>query len=156
MCWSALPAGRFRREERGSSRPEPAAPGRRVKIFFDGGCRPNPGLLHTAVVAGGRTWLHGLDGELGEGDNNEAEWLAALHALEIAASMALLDVILLGDSAVVVNQARGIAPCRSARLREKLAAFHVLKAGFDRVRLRRINRSQNLAGIALERLHGKL
>lgn len=127
-----------------------------MKIFFDGGCRPNPGPLHTAVVAGGRSWLRGLDGELGEGDNNEAEWLAVLHALEIAASMALHDVTLLGDSAVVVNQARGIAPCRSARLRERLAAFHVLKAGFDRVRLRRINRSQNLAGIALERLHGKL
>ena len=26
---------------------------RRTKIFFDGGCRPNPGPIEVAVVAGG-------------------------------------------------------------------------------------------------------
>ena len=26
---------------------------RRIKIYFDGGCRPNPGKMETAVVTGG-------------------------------------------------------------------------------------------------------
>ena len=122
-----------------------------VKIYFDGGCRPNPGPLRTAVVAGGRTY-HQHD--LGEGDNNDAEWLALIHALHVAHSLGAMDIVLLGDSALVVSQASGAAACRSQRFRHRLEEFRALAAGLGRVRIRRIGRSQNLAGIALERLHG--
>jgi ribonuclease HI len=33
--------------------------GAAVKIYFDGGCRPNPGNIETAVVAAGITLLPG-------------------------------------------------------------------------------------------------
>jgi ribonuclease HI len=124
-----------------------------LKIWFDGGCRPNPGPMETAVVAGGQTYLRT---QIGTGDNNDAEWLAALHALQVAHDLGAAEVTLLGDSALVVGQASAAARCRGDRFQTRLAEFQALAVAFARVRIRRIGRAQNLAGIALERLHGRL
>jgi ribonuclease HI len=119
-----------------------------VKIWFDGGCRPNPGKIETVVVAAGRTF-HRADH--GQGDNSDAEWLALLDALRVAGELGVADVILLGDSAMVVDQARGTARRVAPRFHEYRARFTALTAGLDHVRIRRVGRNQNLAGIALER-----
>lgn len=119
-----------------------------LKIYFDGGCRPNPGQMETAVVARG-VFYHRPD--CGNGTNNDAEWLALIHALELALSIGAHDIVLLGDSAVIVGQASGTAKCRSAALQAHRAAFLALKPQFERIRIRRVGRNQNLAGIALTR-----
>lgn len=124
-----------------------------MKIYFDGACRPNPGAMRTAVVAGGQAYHRG---DLGQGDNNDAEWQALIDALGVARSLGVADVTFLGDSALVVNQVNAAVMCRSARFAARLAEFHALAAGFGRLRVRRIKRSQNLAGIALERIYGRL
>lgn len=124
-----------------------------TKIYFDGGCRPNPGPMETAVVIRGQAYLRQ---DLPFGDNNDAEWLALIHALEMARSLGIRDAILLGDSALAVDQAKGVLPCRATRFREQLARFQALAEGFDRLRIRRIGRAQNFAGHALERVHGRL
>ncbi|PTQ12055.1 ribonuclease HI [Sphingomonas oleivorans] len=127
-------------------------PERSLKLFFDGGCRPNPGAMEVAVVARGITY-HKPD--LGHGTNNDAEWLALIHALQVARSLGARDILLVGDSALVVNQANGAWKCRGAALQRHLGAFKALAAQFARVRVRHIGRSQNLAGIALEKQHGR-
>jgi ribonuclease HI len=119
---------------------------RALKIYFDGGCRPNPGQMETAVVARGITYIRP---DCGQGTNNDAEWLALIHASEIALSIGVGDIVLLGDSAVVVGQANGTAKCRSDMFRQHLEAFVTLKGQFKRIRIRQISRHQNLAGIAL-------
>ena len=119
-----------------------------LKIFFDGGCRPNPGQIETAVVARGVTY-HRPD--CGHGTNNDAEWLALIHAVEVATIIGAPDIVLLGDSVVVVGQASGVAKCRSHELRAHLEKFQNLARKFQRIRIRRISRNQNLAGIALAR-----
>jgi ribonuclease HI len=119
---------------------------RRLKIYFDGGCQPNPGKMELAVVSRGVTYF--LD-DLGCGSNNDAEWLALIHALHIAQSLGVAEYILIGDSALVIDQANGVAKCRSAALQNHLDLFKSLTSGQDRVRIRRIGRAQNLAGIAL-------
>jgi len=96
-----------------------------------------------------RGTLH-IHSDLGDGSSGDAEWLALLHALEVAIAAGERDVILLGDSASVIDQASGLArrrvsPDRAARLAD-------LAGRFDRVRFRRIKRNQNLAGIALEQV----
>jgi ribonuclease HI len=121
-----------------------------LKIFFDGGCRPNPGQMETAVVARGMTY-HRPD--CGIGANNDAEWLALIHATEVAQSIGARDVVMLGDSALVVGQANGAANCRSAQFQAYLEKFQSLTADFDRIRIRKIPRNQNLAGIALAKTH---
>lgn len=121
----------------------------RVKIFFDGGCRPNPGAMEIAVVVGGQA--HILRG-LGHGTSMDAEWLALIHALRIAQSLGLADYVLMGDAAAVVGQARGSVKCRGAGIGH-LQAFRALDSPAGPPRIRYVKRSQNLAGIALARLH---
>ena len=118
----------------------------RMKIFFDGGCRPNPGTMETAIVARGVTY-HRAD--CGHGSNNDAEWLALIHAVEIAMSIDARDVVMLGDSAMVVAQANGHAPCRAPTFRQYLSDFRQITINFNRIIVRKIPRNQNLAGIAL-------
>lgn len=122
-----------------------------LKLFFDGGCRPNPGPMETAVVARGVAYVAT---DLGIGSNDEAEWHAARHALAVARGLGESDIVLVGDSARIVAQAKG-ARCGSAPLRAHRDAFLADAAAFARVRIRRIARAQNLAGHALERTHGR-
>ncbi|WP_374527370.1 reverse transcriptase-like protein [Novosphingobium sp.] len=124
-----------------------------MKLWFDGSARPNPGAVVTAVVVHGQTHIRN-DWEAG--DNNDAEWRALLHALSIARQLGLREATLLGDSALVISQASGTAPCRDERFRHYLAAYNEAAAHLGKIRIRRIARAQNLAGIALERLHGRL
>ena len=124
-----------------------------LKIYFDGGCQPNPGKMEVAVVARGLTYY--LD-DIGFGTNNDAEWLALIHALRVAGSLGVTDFILIGDSALVVNQANGVAKCRSEALQRHLTLFKSLTSGQDRVRIRRVGRAQNLAGIALAKRRNKM
>jgi ribonuclease HI len=122
---------------------------RPLKMFFDGGCRPNPGAMEVAVVVRGRTFHKA---QTGFGTNSDAEWRALLYALDVAREMGADDIMLIGDSALVVNQASGAQRPRSDNLRAHHAAFVAAKAGFSRVRVRHIRRSHNLAGIALDKV----
>jgi len=115
-----------------------------VKVYFDGGCRPNPGAMATAVVLRGVAHIRR---DQGDGDSEEAEWLALLHALDIAAARGERDIILIGDSLPVIRQASGTLSCAPSRS----ARFDAAARSFDRVRLRHVKRQQNLAGIALEK-----
>lgn len=121
----------------------------RVKVYFDGGCRPNPGAMEIAVVVAGRAHI---DSDLGCGTSMEAEWRALIAALKLAKELALTDFVLLGDAAAVIAQASGSARCPAA-LRHHLDAFRALAADLAPPRLRYVKRSQNLAGIALARRH---
>ena len=121
--------------------------GDRTKVYFDGGCRPNPGAMETMVVVKGEC-LHRSD--LGPGTSEEAEWLALLDAVALARALGVRDVLLLGDAVGVVAQAQGEA--KSRNFPQHRAAFAAAVAGLARWRLRHVPRSQNLAGIALARL----
>lgn len=121
----------------------------RLKIFFDGGCRPNPGAMEIAVVIGGQ--VH-IDRDIGDGTSMDAEWLALIQALRLALSLDCTATILLGDSAAVVAQANGTAKARGASATH-LQNFQSLIDPANPPRIRRIKRAQNLAGIALARMH---
>jgi ribonuclease HI len=119
----------------------------RLKVFFDGGCRPNPGRMELAVVAAGRTTIVP---DAGHGNSADAEWLALIEALTVARSLGVDDFVLLGDSADVVAKANGAARRRGDALRH-LDRFRSLADG--PIRVRHVGRAQNLAGIALARRH---
>jgi ribonuclease HI len=122
----------------------------RLRIFFDGGCRPNPGMMEIAAVV--RGIAHVRRG-IGQGSGEEAEWLALLHAVRIAVDLGADDVELVGDSRSVINHANGAGPCRDATLRQHLESYRAAIAAIPRFRLRAISRSKNLAGIALAKGH---
>lgn len=124
---------------------------RRLKIFFDGGCRPNPGPIEAAVVMRGAVY-HFED--LGTGTNSDAEWLALIRAVELARGGMVHDVVLLGDALEVIRQAR-IALSRGQAPHAHAAAFLAAASGLGSLRLRWIKREQNLAGIALAATHSR-
>lgn len=120
-----------------------------VKVFFDGGCRPNPGEMETAVVARGKLYH---EPQLGHGSSGHAEWLALLHALRVARMLGETDIEVVGDSASVISQANGVTKSKSAEHRGCLAEFQDEACHFARLRVRHISRTKNLAGIALARM----
>ncbi len=121
---------------------------RRTKIYFDGGCRPNPGTIEIAVVVGG---VAAIDRDAGTGSSMDAEWLALIAAVRLAKARGLRDFVLLGDAAAVVAQANGAVTARGGAAAH-LAAFRALIGEGPGPRVRHIKRTQNLAGIALARL----
>lgn len=123
----------------------------RIKIFFDGGCRPNPGAMELAVFTGG---VAHVDDDAGTGSSLDAEWLALIAALRLARERGLADFVLLGDAAAVVAQANGTMRARGDAARH-LATFRALAGDGPAPRVRYIKRAQNLAGVALARLHGR-
>lgn len=119
----------------------------RTKIYFDGGCRPNPGVMEIAVVAGD---VVQIERDVGTGSSMDAEWLALIAALRLARARGLDDFVLLGDAATVVAQANGAARARGSAAAH-LAAYRALAGPGPSPRVRHIGRHQNLAGIALAR-----
>ena len=122
---------------------------RRLKVFFDGGCRPNPGRIEAAVVVRGVPYLFD---DLGHGTNSDAEWLALICALELTRSMCLADVDLIGDALEVIQQAQRALSTGDAN-HGHAARFLTLTGGKLFTRIRWIKREQNLAGIALAARH---
>lgn len=122
---------------------------RRVKIFFDGGCRPNPGRMEAAVVV--RGVVHLFD-DLGVGTNSDAEWLALIRALELAQSLGLSGIELIGDAVQVIGEANA-ALGNHAGLQGHAVVFRALVDKAPPARIRWIRRAQNLAGIALAARH---
>ena len=122
-----------------------------MKLFFDGGCRPAPAGMELAVVVGGRSYVQR---DLGPGSSMDAEWLALIAAMRRAHELGTSDPVLLGDAAAVIAQANGTVRCPPSCLRH-LQALRALPQPPGRVRIRYIKRAQNLAGIALARLHDR-
>lgn len=124
----------------------------RTKIYFDGGCRPNPGRMEVAVCARGESTVHA---DLGTGSSMDAEWLALIAGQQLARDLGLHrdDYVLLGDSAAVIAQATGTQRCRGTGIAH-LAALLALSDGVLPP-LRYIKRTQNLAGIALNKHHAR-
>lgn len=120
--------------------------GQRLKVYFDGGCRPNPGAMEVAVVARGA--ISFFD-DLGCGTSSDAEWTALLLALQVAQSLGEPDFDLIGDSLEVIRQASGMSRPGSNAAADYLARYEECAAQGRPRRVKWTPRGQNLAGIAL-------
>lgn len=123
----------------------------RIKVYFDGGCRPSPGRMELAVVVRGQAHIR-LDA--GFGTSQDAEWLALIEAARLVRRLAIPDFVLLGDALAVIGPATGAVKCR----RQVVAHLRVLEDLLphrDPSNIRYIKRTQNLAGIALAKLHDR-
>ncbi len=122
---------------------------KRVKVFFDGGCRPNPGQMEVAVVLRG---VAHIQADLGFGTSSDAEWLALIRAMELAQEAEVRDAELIGDSLDVINRAQRVFDTGQATCAHEVRLRLLLERGRP-ARIRWIRREQNLAGIALAARH---
>lgn len=85
--------------------------------YVDGGSLGNPGPAGIGlVIEGGGTGKIRIAKWIGHQDNNVAEYVALLEALQCALAMKARTLHVYSDSEVVVRQMRGEYACRSPRL----------------------------------------
>jgi ribonuclease HI len=85
--------------------------------YVDGGSLGNPGPSGIGVViAGCEDGPIRIAKWIGHQDNNVAEYMALLEALQCALSLKAKALHVYSDSEVVVRQMRGEYSCRSSRL----------------------------------------
>ncbi|HYA22564.1 MAG TPA: ribonuclease HI family protein [Terriglobales bacterium] len=85
--------------------------------YVDGGSLGNPGPSGIGVViSGGRDGKLKIAKWIGWQDNNVAEYLALLEALQCAVLLKAGALHVYSDSEVVVKQMTGVYACRSPRL----------------------------------------
>jgi ribonuclease HI len=85
--------------------------------YVDGGSHGNPGPSGIGVIiqdSGGTKF--GVAKWIGHHDNNVAEYVALLEAIQIALTMNAKVLRVFSDSEVVVHQMNGIYSCQSPRL----------------------------------------
>src|SRR5213592_5216864 len=85
--------------------------------YVDGGSRGNPGPAGVGVVIdGAESGRITITKWIGHQDNNVAEYLALLEALQCAVNLKAKKLHVYSDSEVVVRQMKGEYSCRSPRL----------------------------------------
>ena len=88
-----------------------------LTAYIDGGSRGNPGSSGVGVVIEGSESGRITIGKwIGRQDNNVAEYVALLEALQCALSLKARRLHVYSDSQVVVRQMTGQYRCRSSRL----------------------------------------
>lgn len=111
--------------------------------YVDGGSHGNPGPSGVGVV------IQDISGSkfsfakwIGHHDNNVAEYVALLEALQIALTMKAKTLRVYSDSEVVVRQMNGIYTCKSPRLYSLNWTCRKLARSLD-FSIMRIPRDQN-------------
>ena len=85
--------------------------------YVDGGSLGNPGPSGIGIVIdGGESGPVRIAKWIGHQDNNVAEYVALLEALQYAITLNAKTLHVFSDSQVVVRQMRGEYVCRSPRL----------------------------------------
>jgi ribonuclease HI len=130
--------------------------GGRAHVYFDGACRGNPGPASVGyVVVSGDGIVAEGGHRIGRATNNQAEYAALVVALEAASDAGFDEVVVRGDSQLVVKQVRGEWDTNDPDLQEKRVRVHELLRSFDEWSIehvpREINdRADDLANEALD------
>ncbi|MBI3175259.1 MAG: ribonuclease HI family protein [Chloroflexi bacterium] len=120
-------------------------------VYTDGAIRPERGLSGLAAIVrgeGGRI-LHWKCRQAGRMTCNEAEYAAAIMALEFMHSLRPQEIRLYSDSQVLVQQMSGLAAARAPALRQAQIRLRSLVLGYQRVSFHHIPREQNRLADAL-------
>ncbi|MDZ4278757.1 MAG: ribonuclease HI family protein [Dehalococcoidia bacterium] len=113
--------------------------------YADGASRGNPGPASLGVVIydGSGRELHRSHRALGRATNNEAEYSAAIAAIEAAIGLGARDVALRMDSELVVRQLSGRYRVRNPRLARLYKRVLALRGQLERLTVEHVPRAQN-------------
>ena len=90
-----------------------------IIIHFDGSCSPKPGVMGVgATIEDSEKILHTISYVCGMGTSNIAEFKALISALEFCLINNYLDVVVYGDSNIVVNTTSGRWTARHPNIKD--------------------------------------
>jgi ribonuclease HI len=116
------------------------------RLQFDGKSEPNPGPSSAGAV------IHypnseAVKAEVGEwipnATNNEAEYKSLLIGLELAIQLGIKNILIAGDSNLVINQVFGDWKVKSENLREVNMKIKNLFKNFDFIAAKHVYRERN-------------
>ena len=121
--------------------------------WFDGATKhSNPGIRGIgAVLKGPAGQIVEIAQEIGEGTNNEAEYCALMAVLDAAVDAGVQDLVVYGDSQLVIKQVSGEWLINAQALVPLCKTVIELKAQIPKVALRWIPREENSAADALSK-----
>jgi ribonuclease HI len=118
--------------------------GGRAHVYFDGASRGNPGPAAVGWVVVTGDGIAAEAGEtIGRATNNQAEYEALVRALEAAADFGFEELVVKGDSELIVRQVRGEWDANDPQLREKRVRVRELLERFDEWSLDHVPREIN-------------
>lgn len=123
-----------------------------IQAFTDGGSRGNPGPAGIGVVLRNAVTNEVLEEHarfLGTTTNNQAEYRAALLALERAHALGATHVELVADSELMIKQAKGEYKVKNPGIQEVFRELKRLEALFESVQYRHVRREFNTHADAL-------
>lgn len=114
-------------------------------IQFDGGAVPNPGAhaIGVIIIENGIV-IKEISRKLnGIGTNNEAEYSAPIEGLKEAINLGWIDIVVQGDSQLVVNQVAGSWKVNKDNLKPLNAEAKALLSKFQSAKVEWIKREMN-------------
>lgn len=114
-------------------------------LQFDGATNPNPGPMGVGAVLydSNGTEVASCCNFVGDGTNNQSEYLAVIAGLKLALSKNVSALNVQGDSKLVINQIDGAWQCSKPELQALLKEVLALKSQFELVSFSWIPRSEN-------------
>ena len=132
---------RLRREQHAAKRRDDGGP-LAWRGWFDGSAHPNPGRLGIgALLLGPNSERIEISAPAGEGDSSDAEYAALTALLQAAVKLNPAQLLLCGDSQVVINDVLGITLAKG--LAAERARVLALMQQLPQVSLRWIPRHRN-------------
>lgn len=113
--------------------------------YFDGACRPNPGVMGIgAVLKSGDDEIGRVSRCEGQGTCNRAEWLALIALLELAIEKGVQVLEVRGDSRLVIQQVKGKWRVKARELEPFRDRALILAKRFQSVRFIHVRRADNV------------
>ena len=90
------------------------------RAFFDGSSKPNPGLKKIGgfIKNKNNEIVFSYSKDLGFGTNNEAEYESLIRLLQEIVDKKYHNIVISGDSSLVVNQVNGLWKCKHPNMKE--------------------------------------
>ncbi|MFC7200643.1 ribonuclease HI [Halospeciosus flavus] len=118
--------------------------GGRVHLHFDGASRGNPGPAAVGYVLVSGDGIVAEGGEtIGRATNNQAEYEALIRGLETATKYGFDEIVVKGDSQLIVKQVKGAWNTNDPELKEKRIRVRELLDEFDEWSLTHVPREVN-------------
>lgn len=118
--------------------------------WFDGSAHPNPGRIGIGgLLKGPAGDTIEISSAAGNGDNNQAEYLALIAVLEAAVRLQPEQLVVYGDSQVVISAVTTAGSAGAADLQSYCERAQLLVSQLNAVRLSWVPRHKNTAADAL-------